>query len=75
MGYARVPNGVGDFVIQSPTFSSNNDELSSLDSEVLCTKKVIQVVDLIGRDISYGNKKFLLYIYDDGSVEKTYIVE
>ena len=75
MGYARVPNGVGDFVIQSPTFSSNNDELSSLDSVVLCTKKVIQVVDLIGRDITYGNKKFLLYIYDDGSVEKKYIVE
>ena len=58
MGYARVPNGVGDFVIQSPTFSSNNDELSSLDSEVLSTKKVIQVVDLIGRDITYGNKNF-----------------
>ena len=75
MGYARVPNGVGDFVIQSPTFSSNNDEFSSLDSTVLSTKKVIQVVDLIGRDITYGNKKFLLYIYDDGSVEKIYIVE
>ncbi len=75
MGYARVPNGVGDFVIQSPTFSSNNDEFSSLDSAVLSTKKVIQVVDLIGRDITYGNKKFLLYIYDDGSVEKIYIVE
>ena len=24
MGYARVPNGTGPFVIQSPTFSNNN---------------------------------------------------
>jgi hypothetical protein len=25
MGYARVPNGTGDFAIQNPTFSVNND--------------------------------------------------
>jgi hypothetical protein len=25
MGYARVPNGTGNFVIQSPTFNANND--------------------------------------------------
>lgn len=25
MGYARVPNGTGDFVIQSPTFNANNE--------------------------------------------------
>jgi spore coat protein CotH len=25
MGYARVPNGTGNFVIQNPTFSANND--------------------------------------------------
>lgn len=25
MGYARVPNGTGDFVIQAPTFAANND--------------------------------------------------
>lgn len=25
MGYARVPNGTGSFVIQSPTFNANND--------------------------------------------------
>lgn len=28
MGYARVPNGTGDFVIQSPTFNDNNETLS-----------------------------------------------
>lgn len=25
MGYARIPNGTGDFVIQAPTFASNNE--------------------------------------------------
>ncbi|WP_309641575.1 CotH kinase family protein [Flavobacterium sp.] len=27
-GYARVPNGTGNFVIQSPTFNTNNESLS-----------------------------------------------
>jgi len=29
MGYARVPNGTGNFVIQSPTFNANNEVLST----------------------------------------------
>ena len=28
MGYARVPNGTGNFVIQTPTFNGNNESLS-----------------------------------------------
>lgn len=28
MGYARVPNGTGSFVIQTPTFNANNESLS-----------------------------------------------
>lgn len=31
MGYARVPNGTGDFTIQFPTFGYNNDLASSTD--------------------------------------------
>jgi len=27
MGYARVPNGIGDFIIQEPTFSASNNPL------------------------------------------------
>ena len=29
MGYARVPNGTGNFVIQAPTFNANNSPLSN----------------------------------------------
>lgn len=28
MGYARIPNGTGNFVIQAPTFNANNESLS-----------------------------------------------
>ncbi|WP_397363144.1 CotH kinase family protein [Olleya sp. R77988] len=28
MGYARIPNGTGSFVIQAPTFNGNNESLS-----------------------------------------------
>jgi hypothetical protein len=29
MGYARIPNGTGNFVIQSPTFNGNNEVLGT----------------------------------------------
>ena len=29
MGYARIPNGTGNFVIQGPTFNANNEALST----------------------------------------------
>ena len=29
MGYARIPNGTGNFVIQAPTFNANNQALST----------------------------------------------
>ena len=38
-------------------------------------KKLIKVVDVLGREIDKDNKDaLLLYIYDDGSVDKKYIV-
>ena len=73
MGYARVPNGTGPFIIQSPTFSSNN-ELVSSQLEDNHDKKLIKITDILGRDIHFNSKKStLLYIYDDGSIEKKYI--
>jgi hypothetical protein len=41
MGYARVPNGTGSFVIQTPTFSANNDLNTSV--EVLKSNTGISV--------------------------------
>jgi len=39
-------------------------------------RKLMKVVDLIGREINSNTKNTtLLYIYDDGSMEKKYIIK
>ncbi|GGG59131.1 CotH kinase family protein [Bizionia arctica] len=40
MGYARIPNGTGSFVIQAPTFGANNETLSVENYSLLDTLKV-----------------------------------
>jgi hypothetical protein len=40
MGYARVPNGTGSFVIQAPTFNANNQSLGINDSRDTAVFKV-----------------------------------
>ena len=73
MGYARVPNGTGPFLIQSPTFSNNNDLLSS-QLEYKPGKQLIKITDILGRDVLVECKYVvLLYIYNDGSIEKKYV--
>ena len=44
--------------------------------ETVTQRKLIKVVDVLGRKINKEKKEILLlYIYDDGSVEKEYILE
>jgi len=46
-----------------------------LDEDVI-QRKLIKVVDVLGREINKKNKDaLLLYIYDDGSVKKNYLIE
>ena len=70
MGYARVPNGTGPFLIQSPTFSENNNLVSS-QIEYLNDNKLIKIVDILGREISSNHKGFQLNIYNN-TVKKEY---
>ena len=75
MGYARVPNGTGPFVILSPTFSNNNNLLSS-QLEYKDDRQLIKITDVLGRDLnSDSQQSILLYIYDDGGIEKKYILK
>ena len=75
MGYARVPNGTGPFVIQSPTFSTNNDLVSS-QLEYNDDKKLIKITDFLGREVAIDSpQSALLYIYDDGSIERKYFIK
>ena len=75
MGYARVPNGTGPLVIQSPTFSNNNDLVSS-QLEYNDEKKLIKITDVLGREVVIDSRQpILLYIYDDGSIERKYFIK
>ena len=75
MGYARVPNGTGPFVIQFPTFSNNNDLVSS-QLEHSYDKKLIKITDILGREVAIDSpQSILLYIYDDGSIERKYFIK
>ena len=49
---------------------------SSLSRNIVSKKKLIKISDILGRDIKADSKQStLLYIYDDGSVEKKYILK
>ena len=38
-------------------------------------KNILKITDLLGRDETNNNKGFQLHIYDDGSVEKKYVIK
>ena len=48
---------------------------SSIHNEVFGVKKLIKSTDNLGRDVNQTTNQILFYIYDDGSVEKKFIVE
>lgn len=68
MGYARVPNGTGNFVIQAPTFNGNNQvPLGSADFEIANSEFIMYpnpastsfnlnfTDDLVGKNINIYN--------------------
>ena len=44
-------------------------EIGSLD------KKLIKVVDVLGRETSINSNQNLFFIYEDGTIEKRYIMD
>ena len=48
---------------------------SSIDHEIFGAKKLIRTIDNLGREVHYTTNQILFYIYDDGSVEKKFIIE
>lgn len=51
-----------------------NESLTSI-VEINPDRKLIHIVDMLSRVVDKSNNKFLLYIYDDGTVEKKIIFE
>jgi hypothetical protein len=38
-------------------------------------KELIKIIDLLGREVTIRNQEVLLYLYDDGTIEKKYFIE
>ena len=67
LGGHWVEGGFDKFEITIQNSTSINNLQSS--------KKLINVIDVIGRNVNSSSNTMLLYIYDDGSVEKKMIIE
>ena len=47
-----------------------------LSQHIVLEKRLITITDVLGRDVNADSKQStLLYIYDDGSIEKKYILK
>jgi hypothetical protein len=44
-------------------------------SEINTDKKLLNIIDILGRTITVKNNTPLFYIYDDGTVEKRIVIE
>ena len=50
------------------------NEVSSITNPNI-NKQVVKLLDVLGREVNQTTNQILFYIYDDGSVEKKFIVE
>ena len=76
MGLARIPNGVGDFVIQNPTFSMNNQMTTHLQSLNSSINSKYLLYDIVGRTINEPSNDLLkIIMYEDGRVEKFFFID
>ena len=64
-----------------PIDMQNNNDTSCITTTILSDniiiedKKILKLVDILGRETNGTRNKFLFYIYDDGTVEKKIILE
>ena len=68
----RWPQGVGFYTTDGISIAGQ----IILGSELATDKKLVRITDMLGRDVNGDEKDvMLLYIYDDGSIERVYIKE
>ena len=68
-----TPYGTWTFIYNNTGVDLNT--LTGTDDLLVENKSLIKVVDFLGRENSGGKNKPLLYIYDDGTIEKKIIFE
>ncbi|MBT3612302.1 MAG: hypothetical protein HN522_05120, partial [Flavobacteriales bacterium] len=62
--------GVFRFPLSELSTTGINDEL-----EINENRKLLRIVDILGRETTDNKDEVLFYIYDDGTVEKKIIIE
>ena len=68
-----TPWGSWTFIHNNPGVDLNTS--TGIGSLVVDQKKLIKILDALGREVDRATNQILFYIYDDGSVEKRFIVE
>ena len=68
-----TPYGTWTFINNNPGVDLNTP--TALNNFVLENKRLIKIVDLLGRKTAIEANKLLLYIYSDGTIEKKYITK
>ena len=69
-------NWVGqDFFFDSWNYFSNNCSGTTEIQEHTINKKLLKATDLLGRETKGKKNEPLLYLYDDGTVEKRIVIE
>ncbi len=68
-----TPYGMWTFIYNNPGVDLNTQ--TGIDNFVVENKRLIKVVDFLGRENRGDKNKPLLYIYDDGTTEKKIILE
>jgi hypothetical protein len=74
--YTSNPNGHADTEVFNDAFCKTVVYgYVGLEENVLNPqeKKLVKIVDLLGREIEYGTNQLMIYIYDDGSSEKIFV--
>ena len=71
-----IPQAYSETVNFSSNCNYGNDCVTvSIQEQGFINKELINVVDALGREVNHTPNQILFYIYDDGSVEKKFIVE
>ena len=66
-------NWLVSFGMIDSTMSFSNNCLSVFIGENTTSRELIETINILGRETN--NKGFQLHLYDDGSVEKKYVIE
>ena len=68
-----TPYGSWTFIHNNPGVDQNTQ--AAIDNHSVNNKSLIKIIDLLGRETAIEANKLLLYIYNDGTIEKKYITK